>query len=565
MPKRIICLLLCIMLALTTLCSCGSKSNLLYLPIENTPTSLDPTISGITETDSIINNCYEGLIRMDASGKFLPGVAESWDISEDGLTYTFHLRSDSKWHYSEKMVKHWDPILGTLETRVTAHDFVFALQRALDPANGSPYASSLLAIENAIEVAYNGADKSTLGVVAEGDYTLTIHLAYPDENLLTTLASSAAMPCHQNFFEACTGKYGMEPLYTLCNGPYYYSTLSSNSGYVELTKNPEYRGKCVALADGIRFRLAKDLGTYDPGKKNVVTDAGGAIDAFSALVSEDENLDASILPKKYQRYVPETYKVLSYQNSAKCILFNFANPFLANEKIRKAFVYSTDLKALCGDNKMATGLVPDDIQLTAGTSYRKAVGPQKMPKQDLALSAKYLEKGLEEYTKANLEKDEVLTQYDIHVICLTSDEITLKKGFQNWQQVFGVKLNLRVDTYDTQAELDKAIAASKYDIVFTTLSGDTLATNFMNRFYSTSTKNAYGIEDPEFDKMQLKAIQAVDEATLKKQLKENEAYLLSKAYVLPVCFETNLLICDPAASSVSVQLAGAVFAAYTIA
>ncbi len=88
------------------------------------PHSIDPqTAEGVPESN-ILRDLFEGLIGEDASGNLVPGVAEKWEISADGKTYTFHLRHNAKWSDGSPL---------------TAHDFVYGWQRAVDPATGSHY------------------------------------------------------------------------------------------------------------------------------------------------------------------------------------------------------------------------------------------------------------------------------------------------------------------------------------------------------------------------------------------------------------------------------------------
>ncbi|MED4971211.1 ABC transporter substrate-binding protein, partial [Parageobacillus toebii] len=131
-------------------------------------TSEIPSLDSALATDQVsfivLNNVMEGLYRLGKDNKPVPGVAESYEVSEDGKTYTFKLRKDAKW-------SNGDP--------VTAHDFVFAWRKVLDPKTASEYAYIMYDIKNAEEVNQGKLPVDQLGVKAVDDYTLQVELKNP--------------------------------------------------------------------------------------------------------------------------------------------------------------------------------------------------------------------------------------------------------------------------------------------------------------------------------------------------------------------------------------------------
>ena len=136
--KRQISLSIALMLVLSIMfSSCSRDTGMdkdLNYPIDSDPVCLDPQIASSSTSKLIINNCFEGLVRIDENGKIIPGVAQSWTVSPDGLNYTFSLRSDASWH----SIKNIAEFLGdnneeSFYARVAAMDFVFAFQRTLSP------------------------------------------------------------------------------------------------------------------------------------------------------------------------------------------------------------------------------------------------------------------------------------------------------------------------------------------------------------------------------------------------------------------------------------------------
>ena len=139
----------------------------LNVMLETPVQSLDPQQATDGTSFEVIADYTDGLMQMDSDGQAVPAIAESYDLSDDGLTYTFHLRDDAQW-------SNGDP--------VTASDFVFGWQRAVDPDVASEYAymlSDIGQVENAAEIIAGEKDKSELGVTAVDDKTLEVKLNVP--------------------------------------------------------------------------------------------------------------------------------------------------------------------------------------------------------------------------------------------------------------------------------------------------------------------------------------------------------------------------------------------------
>ncbi len=532
--KRLAAFVLAMLLCLS-LTACGRVPSKVNLPIQETPSSLDPQIAGTNDEQSIINNCFEGLVRMDADGNIQPAVATDWSISSDGLTYTFNLRNTSRWNYTDAMKK----IFGDdfqITTTVTAKDFVFGLQRAIDPTTNAPFASSLWNLENAEDI-YNGKkDKSTLGVTATDDYTLVIRLIKPDANLLATLASAVCMPCNQTFFEATAGKYGMEPGYTLCNGPYYYSLYSSNSGYIQLSKNTEYKGNYKTKVETVRFVLTDDAN-------------------LNTALLTDGSLDAAVLTDIAG--VSDDYTVTEYQNITKAFLFNLSSKLVGVQSLRLALVYATDSTPLT--NTRATGIIPNAALITPGTSYRNATGSQNIPSFNLDTAKTYYNQGL-----SNFPTTDDADTYNMTVLCLKTDEIPVKQVIQNWQKIFGVRLNIAVTTYDTPYALQKEMANGTYDVAYAPLQGDTIATNTLARFVSGSPNNVIHLKNDTYDNYIKEAMDAASAEEMAPYLQRAEAALIQTGCILPITNQSSFLVYQNKLDGLVLQPSGTVYAAYTI-
>src|SRR5664279_5371283 len=150
------------------------------------PQTLDQAHTSIDVEANILKDLYEGLTVYDAGGKIIPGTAESWTVSDDGLTYTFKIRDAAKW-------SNGDP--------VTADDFVYSFRRIEDPKEAAGYANILYPIKNAeaINTAKPEARVAldTLGVKAIDPKTLAITLERPTPYFITLMAHRTALPFHK--------------------------------------------------------------------------------------------------------------------------------------------------------------------------------------------------------------------------------------------------------------------------------------------------------------------------------------------------------------------------------
>ena len=142
----------------------AQEEQVLNLAIGSEPPTIDPALATDSTSGAIIKNVFEGLTAMNNEGEVLPAAAESWEVSEDGLTYTFTLRDGNVW-------SNGDP--------VTASDFEFAWKRVLNPETASQYASILYVLEGA--EAYNSGEgeADAVGVTAVDEKTLEVKLANP--------------------------------------------------------------------------------------------------------------------------------------------------------------------------------------------------------------------------------------------------------------------------------------------------------------------------------------------------------------------------------------------------
>ncbi|MCD7774723.1 MAG: ABC transporter substrate-binding protein, partial [Clostridiales bacterium] len=278
--KRTLSLILSLILILLCFSSCDEDSSTeLYYPVTEDFTTLDPQIVSGTSSKIIAFNCYEGLVRLDENGEIAAAGASSWEVSDDALVYTFHLRQDAQWYLTNTSKEALsgdddDSLLSeSFDSRVTAKDYVFGISRALDPSTGSDGGQYLTAIKNGASVLSGDADVSQLGIEASDDYTVIITLDYADPDFLYYLTRPAAFPCNEEFFNACRGRYGLAMEYLLCNGAYIVYRWTAGS-VIRLEKNPLYTGEGQAQNDRVWVYYVSDSDTVFDKIKDGTYDAG---------------------------------------------------------------------------------------------------------------------------------------------------------------------------------------------------------------------------------------------------------------------------------------------------
>ncbi|MCZ6515906.1 MAG: peptide ABC transporter substrate-binding protein, partial [Gammaproteobacteria bacterium] len=205
------------------------------------PESLDPHRTRGVETQNIMRDLYEGLTKHAADGSIAPGVARSWQVSDDGLLYTFVLRNDAKWSDG---------------TPVTVHDFVFGLRRALQPATASPYAKVLDVIENAKAIVAGRAEPETLGVRADSAGRLLIQLDMPAAHLPQLLALPVAFPVNRDSLAKASERFS-RPENSVTNGAYLLASWRVH-GHLELKKNPHYWNRNGVAIDTVIYYPLND-------------------------------------------------------------------------------------------------------------------------------------------------------------------------------------------------------------------------------------------------------------------------------------------------------------------
>jgi len=316
-----------------------------------------------------------GLTELAADGTPLPELAETWDVSDDGLVYTFHL-ADAKW-------SNGDP--------VTASDFVYAWQRLDNPDTASEYAFILdtVHIANAAAVNAGEADPSELGVKAVDDKTLEVTLTLPCDFFLSLLAFPSFFPLNQKFYEEQGDQFALSPDNLLYCGPYTMTGYQQGSEYT-FEKNPDYfkADQMTDYVDKIVFRYLQDTQSamldYQSGNLDVVKLQGDQVDQYSGTEGFTNRMTG------YLWYLSIDFNTSVHPENSQ----------FANVNLRKAMSLAIDRDTIATnvlkDGSIgADGLIPKDLATgPSGEDFRAENG--KLTEYNLDQAKEYYAKALEE-------------------------------------------------------------------------------------------------------------------------------------------------------------------------
>ncbi len=510
----IILILSCIVCIFSS-CSNGEGEDL-YYPIYADPVSFDPQIAADNASKIVVLNCFEGLVRPSSDGSVLPGVAESWTISDDGLTYTFKLRNDAKWYVSKYAMELLsEDKRESFNYSVLAEDFVYGLQRAFDKNTGAVTDSRLFSIENSYDVLKGDKPASELGVSAIDSKTLEIRLSEPHEDFLSALTQTAAMPCREEFFLATKGRYGLDPEKVIYNGPFYLYSWSVGTNLV-LMKNQSYTGESSVKPNAVYLYVNDDLST----RIDKLID--GTYDACPLSVRQKEAIES------------DDISYTSYDNTTWGFAFNCQGDITSNLNIRKALLNSINPSSLpkpeaCKD--YAQGLVPD-ICMAGTKTFRERAGKIDLTKTNSSFAELCLNDAFDELGVSSVS---------IEIICLDSFKESVKLAVQEWQKTLGVHINFTITELD-EITLEKRYKSGEYDIAFTKITAESdSALSFLSMFTSNSPLNYFNFVSAKYDSLLGTENQKYTQAQAITNCIAAEKHLTELAVFIPVFKEESFL------------------------
>lgn len=472
--------------------------------LSNEPDGIDPTVTNNSFAQCILANCFEGLVTYDATGSIVGGAAETWDISDDGLVYTFHLRDGLKWSDGSDL---------------TAEDFVYSLQRVLTPATTAQYVSMVTGyVKNAQEFYDGTATADELGVKAVDAQTLEITLIQPTSFFIDLVSMWCYDPVQKATIEANGDRWTAAADTYICNGPFKMTQLKMGEGYV-LEKNENYWDAANVSLEKLTFRFILDSATA------LTAYESGEVDGIRSIPTAD-----------YARLKAAGAGIQTVPNYGTVYYnINCAKAPYDNVLVRKALNLAIDRQALI-DNVVQLNATPAYSFLAPGYS----VGGMDITKGretfDLSATAN-VEAAQKALADAGYPGGEGFPTLRLSYY---SDD-TVKKVVEAMAEMLKNNLGIDVEISSNDwAIYYESVQSGNYEVGAMGWSADYLnPMSFLPLFKTGDSTNTAFYSNPDYDKLVDKVMTTTDPDAAAELTLQADA-LASKEYCcLPLYYKTN--------------------------
>lgn len=476
------------------------------------PTSLNTLLATYAYDFTPINAMIECLYRDDENDVPQPAGAETVDISDDKLVYTFHLREDATW-------SNGDPVVAT--------DYEFAWQQALNPEVASDYAYMLYFIHNA-EPYFNGeVEWSEVGVKVIDEYTLEVTLDNPLPYATDLFAFPTLAPINQKFYEEVgADKYATDAEYFCCNGMYELTEWSHNSQIV-FQKREDYWNADAVGPDEIVYKI--------------ITDSQAGLNSYLSREIDYTDLDSG---EVVQQAEAAGFEVgVKPARSSYYLIVNTEDEFMSNQNLRLALAYSIDKQALVdtvyqNDNQPMTSFTPPAIYGAAGAdgpTFQEALleerGEMYPASGDLEKAQEYLQAALEEL---GCTVDELNLSIDCADDSLRRNCATFLQ--EQWRQNLGIE-NITVNSMQTK-QVSANRQSGDYCMSLGGWSPDyNDAINFLDLWVTDGGNNDSFWSNEEYDNLIAQATAEADEEVRQQYLFDAEEILAAEMPIIPLYWQ----------------------------
>ena len=508
--KKMLCMLLAMMMALSmiSVASAEPAQEIVYA-LANEPDGIDPSITNNSFASPILANVFEGLLTYDTTnGSIVPGEAESYTVSEDGLVYTFTLRDGLKWSDG---------------TAHTAEDYVYAVKRILTPSTAAKYVNLVTDYVVGAQEYYDGTvtDFATVGFKALDARTIEITLKKVSPHFTDILTMWTFSPLQAATVDANGDQWTNKAETYVSNGPFMITEINMGESVV-LAKNPNYYNADIVKLDKITFRYIADQGT------SLMAYEGGEIDGMNTIPSSDyarlKAEDAGIV-------VSAAYGTVYYD-------FNCAKAPFDNVLVRKAVSLAVDRLAIIEDvvqtdaepafSFISPGYVVDGEDFVEG---RDTFGLSEEADVEGAQAA-LAEAG---YPNGEGFPEITLSYY--------SNE-TVKKVVEAMAEMFEENLNITVNITNADwAIFYEDVMAGNYDIAAMGWSGDYVhPMTFMPLLKTGDVNNNVFYSNPAYDAIVEEASVMIDAKAAMEKFREADALASNEYPVLPLYYKNNMML-----------------------
>ncbi|WP_188454709.1 peptide ABC transporter substrate-binding protein [Virgibacillus oceani] len=487
--------------------------------IKSEPPSLHPGKATDSTSGAVLNQTFEGLMRINQDGEAEPAMAESYEVSDDQTKYTFKIREDAKW-------SNGDP--------VTAQDFEYAWKWVLNPESpDTDYAYQLYVIKGAEAAKTSEGSLDDVGITAKDDKTLVVELDQPTPYFLDLTAFYTYFPVNHKVVDGVDDWAQDVGENYVTNGPFLMESWEHKNQIV-LKKNPDYWDAENVKLETVNMYMIDDENTelqmYESSELDWAGSPTGSIPlAAIPALKQEGTLNVSPLAGVYY-YAFNTEK----------------EPF-NNANIRKAFALSINREGIVksitkGEQQPAMALVPPSIFEENNEGYFKD--------NDVEKAKEYLQKGLDELGLDKLPK--------ISVTYNTSEShAAIAQAIQDmWRENLGVDVELNNEEWnvflDTMGEGNFQVGRMGWNADFND------AINFLEIFQSVGGNNYTNWENEEYASLLEKSKTETDPAARRDILRQAEQIFMDEMPIAPIYFYTNVWLNKDYVKDVTVSPLGTI-------
>lgn len=531
--KRILAISISLVMIFTMLVGCSNKEELpvdgvevneteteangergpskLTWRVSSDPPTLDPQINSKSVGRQINERIFEGLIKQNYDLEILPGVAETWDVSDDGKTITFNLREDAKWSDGEP---------------VTSKDFEYAWKRGLDPENAIAKVADFFYVENAEAYLLGEVEFSEVGMKFPDDHTVVVEFAnpLPVDEALFRLSAQVFFPLREDIIDANPDNWTTSPDKIVSNGPFKMDSYKMNEEIV-LVKDENYWDR-------------ENKGLLDELKFVIIEDALTALRAFEA--GEIDGFDG-IPPEEISRLSMESDEFhLAPAIGFRHIALNVDAEPLNNKLVREALVLAIDKEAIAdasgGVEIPATGIVP-----LGASSDGKDFRTEGDKKEILSPINGDIERAQAALAEAGYPNGEGFPEIEY----LYATTAVNAKNAEMLQEMWKKNLNIDVDlaTAEFKVESERRHAA-QFQMSRSSWSGNHLPMTFLNIYTTGHHSNHPNYANPEYDALIDEIMAETDLTKRDELLHKAEEWLMDEFIVAPISYPTFTYVLD---------------------
>ena len=502
----------------TTQTAAGKK--ILTIQLGPDVESIDPALNSAVDGANYILFAFDNLLKMDKDGKVVPGLAEKYEVSDDQLTWTFHLRDGLKWSDGSAL---------------TADDFVYSWQRLVDPSVAAPYAQTVLGMVEGYDDAIGrpdgdgnttvDPDPTKLKVEAPDDKTLIVHMAKPTPYFDKLAAFVSLSPVKKDVVEANPDGWSIDPKTYISTGPFKLTGWEPGS-YLMFEKNENYWDADSIKLDGIKCLLMQDqnatFSAYESGDALMIKDV-----PTQEITTLKERSDFHIDP------ILGTYYL-----DLNTTLDEFKDP-----KVREALSLALDRKYISetitsGTYTPASGFVSEGVTDWNGTAWQDNI-TDKSAYINIDDHAGNLAKAKELLKEAGYENGVGLPE----MVYSTNDASYHKKIAEYLQQAWGeLGLKVQVNIVEWKSFTPQR-RSGNYQIARDGWVMDyNDPSNILELALTGNGNNNAKYSNPEFDALMSKAATEKDPQTRFGYLHQAEDFIMKDTAMVPLLYYNDFYL-----------------------